>query len=66
MYNGVPQLPMFCTAEQMAEVTGIGASTIRALMTNQEIDFLQIGNRRLLTEQAFWNWYERVKILAKK
>lgn len=55
---------MFKSVEEMSEISGIGTRTIRKLIRNQEIDFLLVGKRHLLTEQAFWDWYERAKTPA--
>ncbi|MDL2273318.1 helix-turn-helix domain-containing protein [Oscillospiraceae bacterium OttesenSCG-928-G22] len=57
-------LPIFKTAETMATVSGIGEGKLRELMDKNEIDFVRIGNRRLLTEEAIIDWYERNKISA--
>ncbi len=57
---------MFKTAKQMAEMSGIGCETLRRMIKQNEIDYVQIGNRSLLTEQAMWDWYERNKKQANK
>lgn len=62
--KSIDTLPMFKTAETMATVCGIGEGKLRDLMDNNEIDYVRIGNRRLLTEEAVWAWYERNKISA--
>ena len=54
----------FKTVEQMSYVSGIGINTLRSLIENREIDYLSIGNRRLLTDAAIWAWYEKNKISA--
>ena len=58
--------PMFKTVEMMAEISGIGENTLRNLVNSKQIDYIQIGNRRLLTEDAIWQWYERTKVAALK
>ena len=55
---------MLLTAHEMAERSGIGENTIRRLMEERKIDFLQLGSRRLLCEQAIWDYYERNKTPA--
>lgn len=58
--------PMFKTVTQMAEISGIGREALRRMMNNGEIDYIPIGNRKLLTDAAMWDWYERNKKSAKK
>lgn len=43
---------------------GIGENTLRLLIENGEIDYIPIGNRRLIADTAIWDWYERKKITA--
>lgn len=57
-------LPLLKTVEQMSRVSGIGENRLRELMDNGEIEYIQNGNRRLLTESAIWDWYERHKVPA--
>lgn len=57
-------IPMFKTAELMSKLSGIGSNTIRTLMDQKEIDYIQLGNRRLITDTAMLDWYERNKIRA--
>ncbi|OJU09440.1 MAG: DNA-binding protein [Clostridiales bacterium 43-6] len=52
-------VPMFKTVEQMSKLSGIGANKLRELVDNGEIEYIQNGNRRLLTERAIWDWYTR-------
>jgi excisionase family DNA binding protein len=54
-------LPMLKTATQMSHISGLGENKIRELMDKGEIEFVQIGNRRLLAESAIWDWYNRKK-----
>ncbi len=56
---------MFKTAKQMAEISGIGCEALRRMVNQNEIDYVPIGNRKLITEQAMWDWYERNKVPAK-
>lgn len=49
-----PFEPMLKTVEQMAVVSGIGENRLRQLMDNGELEFIQNGNRRLISEQAIW------------
>ena len=56
------QIPFFMTAEQAAEVSGIGENRLRALMDERKIEFLPVGNRRLITREALYDYYERNKV----
>jgi len=57
-------IPMFHTIESMAKISGIGENTLRNLVEDGQIDHLRIGNKRLLTTEAMFDWYQRVKIPA--
>lgn len=59
MQNEEENLPIFKTIEQMSRICGIGENHLRKLIDNGEIEHVQNGNRRLLVDQAIWNWYER-------
>ena len=54
-------IPLLKTVEQMSRLCGIGENRLRKLMDNGEIEYLQNGNRRLLTDAAILDWYERAK-----
>ncbi|MHB1314622.1 MAG: helix-turn-helix domain-containing protein [Christensenellales bacterium] len=54
----------FKTIEEMSLVSGIGEKTLRVLVENGEIDYISVGNRRLITDSAIWDWYERNKVAA--
>ena len=60
------EMPLFKTVEQMSVISGIGENKLRILIENGEIDYIQNGNRRLLTESAIWDWYERTKTPARE
>lgn len=66
VYPDVQVAPMkfFRTVEQMSSVSGIGENTLRSLIENREIDYICIGNRRLIADSAVWAWYERKKTQA--
>lgn len=49
--------PLLKTVEQMSKISGIGEHKLRELMDTGEIEFVQNGNRRLLCENAIWDWY---------
>lgn len=54
-------MPILKTVEQMSRVSGIGENRLRKLMENGEIEFVQNGNRKLLTDTAVLDWYNRAK-----
>jgi hypothetical protein len=58
-------LPMLKTVEQMSKISGIGENKLRDLMDKREIEFVHNGNRRLLADDAIWEWYNRNKVCAK-
>ncbi|MFT8889952.1 MAG: helix-turn-helix domain-containing protein [Ethanoligenens sp.] len=58
------QLPILKTIKQMSQLCGIGEGTLRYLVEKGEIDYVQVGNRKLLVVDAIWDWYERNKTSA--
>jgi excisionase family DNA binding protein len=54
-------LPMLKTVAQMSHISGIGENKLRELMDKGELEFIQIGNRRLIADSAIWDWYSRAK-----
>lgn len=56
---------MFKTVELMAKISGIGENTLRNLMEDRQISYVQIGNKRLLTEADLLEWYNRNKVAVK-
>lgn len=61
-----PRFPMLKTVEQMSRISGIGENTLRTLMSRREIEYVRIGNKRLLVDQAIFAWYDSKKIPARK
>ncbi|NLK02773.1 MAG: helix-turn-helix domain-containing protein [Clostridiaceae bacterium] len=57
--------PILKTVEQMSKISGLGENTLRDLLDRGEIDYVPNGNRKLMTEQAILDWYERSKVSAK-
>jgi len=55
-------IPMLKTVSQMSRISGIGENKLRQLMEQGELEYLLNGNRKLLREEAIWDWYERNKI----
>lgn len=49
----------------MALISGIGENKLRQLMADGELEFIQNGNRRLISDQAIWDYYNRAKTPAK-
>jgi len=60
----VPVNKFFKTIEQMSLISGIGENTLRRLVESGKIDYIRIGNRRLIADSAIWDWYERNKVTA--
>jgi excisionase family DNA binding protein len=54
-------LPLLKTVEQMSKISGLGENKFRELMDKGEIDYISVGNRRLLSDESVWDWYERNK-----
>jgi excisionase family DNA binding protein len=55
---------MFLTVDEMSEISGIGQNFLRSLIERREVDFLEIGAKKLLTRQAILEWYDRSKVRA--
>ena len=53
--------PLLVTAKELARFSGIGENTIRRLMDEGELEYLLIGNHRLLRAEAVLDYYERHK-----
>ena len=56
--------PLFMTAEQASQVSGLGVNKIRSLLDEGKLDFLPNGNRRLIYLPALLDYYERTKVSA--
>jgi len=62
--QAVPDIfPLLKTVEQMSKISGIGEHKLRELMNNNEIEYVENGNKRLLADQAIWDWYQRNRII---
>ena len=57
-------VPMLKTIEQMSRISGIGENKLRELMDKGELEYIQNGNRRLIADDAIWDWYNRAKIVS--
>jgi len=55
-------VPMLKSVEQMSVISGIGINRLRELMDKGELEYVQNGNRRLLADEAIWDWYKRNRI----
>ena len=62
--SSIGPYPLFKTAAEMARVSGIGENTLRKLMDDGELEYLAIGNRKLLTIQAVQDYYSRHRVPA--
>lgn len=58
------QCPIFMTPEQASKVSGIGVNRIRQLMEEKQLEYLPVGNRKLLVVDALLDYYERAKVSA--
>ena len=58
-------LPLFLTLSQAAAVSGIGVNKLRQLADDGELDYIPIGNRKLVTLDGLMAWYESNKVCAK-
>lgn len=56
------QNPIFMTPEQASKVSGIGVNRIRQLMEEKQLEYLPVGNRKLLVVDALMDYYERAKV----
>lgn len=54
-------VPLLVTAKELARISGIGENTIRRLMDEGELEFLLVGNYRLLRAEAIIDYYDRHK-----
>lgn len=55
---------MFLTVDEMSAISGIGQNFLRSLIEHQEIDYVEIGAKKLLSRDAVLDWYERNKVRA--
>lgn len=55
-------LPILKTPAQMSKVSGIGENRLRELMDAGKLEFLQNGRKRLLTNDAIIDYYNRNKV----
>lgn len=55
---------MFLTVDEMSVISGIGQNFLRSLIERHEIDYVEIGAKKLLTRKAVLDWYERNKVHA--
>jgi len=53
---------MLKTVKDMAKESGLGESFLRTLMDSRQLSYVQIGKKRLIAEEAIWDWYNRNKI----
>lgn len=58
-------LPLLMTVGQMSQICGIGINKLRDMIDNNEIEYVEIGNRKLLAVEAIWNWYQKAKISSR-
>lgn len=46
---------MLKTIKQMSRISGVGEGTLRHLVENDEIEYVSVGNRKLLANEAIWD-----------
>lgn len=63
--KGLTVWPVFKMAAEMSKICGIGENRLRQMMDNGEIEYLQVGNKRLLTVRAVLDYYERNKVAVR-
>ena len=56
-----PIIPVLMPAKLISKISGIGENTLRKLMDRREIEYLQVGNHRLLCMEAIYDYYQRHK-----
>ncbi|MDP2892422.1 MAG: DNA-binding protein [Bacillota bacterium] len=61
-HNESHNIPLFKTIEVMSRISGLGENKLRQMIGNNEVDYIENGNRKLLVDAALWDWYERNKI----
>lgn len=57
-------MPILKTVEQMSQTSGLGVNTLRKLMADGDLEYVLVGNRRLLSDRAIFDWYERNKVVV--
>ena len=53
--------PLFMSIKQASRITGLGERKLRNLVAQNQIEHICNGNRRLLTTEAIYDWYNRTK-----
>lgn len=61
--SSMENLPMLKTIEQMSRISGIGENKLREMIDKGEIEYVRNGNRKLLANEAIWDWYRRNRVL---
>ena len=63
-YDSLPILPQEWQYA-VSKDKGKQFKTLKELMDNGELEYVQNGNRRLIADAAIWDWYHRAKTTAK-
>lgn len=61
--QGKAKKSMLKTVKDMAKESGLGESFLRTLMDSRQLAYVHIGNKRLIADEAIWDWYQRNKII---
>lgn len=46
----------------MSKCSGIGENTLRDLIKHGDIEYIAVGNKKLIADYSIIEWYERSKI----
>lgn len=61
-YHTNEQIPLYLDAAEIVKILGLSRTCVYALM--QEVGFpaIQLGNRRLVRREEFFNWLDRHRV----
>jgi len=54
-------LPILKTIQQMSQISGIGENSLRDMVRRRKIEYVRVGTKTLLKDDAIIEWYERNK-----
>ena len=59
--NNKIELPMLFTVEQVAQILGIGRSTVFQLIKNEQIESIRLGRSRRIPVDAMQNYVDDLR-----
>ena len=59
--NNKVELPMLFTVEQVAQILGIGRSTVFQLIKNEQIESIRLGRSRRIPVDAMQNYVDDLR-----